>query len=163
MNYIYYFHPSSHILTTNNNYKPIYNLKKDDKIIDIQGNICNVVCLIQINCKNNKINMVNIDDAILSPYQPIKINNEWTFPNKLKKTTLYECNCVFSLLLDKSHIIILNNTITCTLAHCLIDNDIVSHPYFGTNSIVDDLKQIKNFENGFITIDIDQFTSDFSK
>lgn len=157
MNDIYFLHPSSHILTIGNYYKPIYNIQKADKILDIYGNICNVVCLIKINCKNKKCYMVNIDDTIVAPYQPIKINSEWTFPITHKLPTLYNCACVFSLLLDKSHIIIVNNTIACTLAHHISDNDIVEHPYFGTNNIIDDLKNNKDFKNGFIILDMDSF------
>lgn len=160
MNDIYFFHPSSHILTIGNNYKPIYNIKKDDKIIDVYGNICNVICLIKINCKNEKCYMVNIDDVIVAPYQPIKINSEWTFPITHKLPTLYDCTCVFSLLLDKSHTIVVNNTIACTLAHHMTDNDIVEHSYFGTNNIVNDLKKNKNFISGYIILDIEQFLTD---
>tara|TARA_X000000368_G_C23012744_1_gene704292 strand:- start:1040 stop:1555 length:516 start_codon:yes stop_codon:yes gene_type:complete len=160
MNDLNYFHPSSHILTAGNNYKPIYNIQKGDKIIDIQGNICNVLCLVKINCQNEKCYMVNIEDTIVAPYQPIKIDGEWKFPGTLKLPILYDCICVFNLVLDKGHTIIVNNTISCTLGHNLSDNDVVYHHYLGTNSIINDLKKSKDFENGFITLDMTSFISE---
>lgn len=160
MNDLNYFHPSSHILTIGNIYKPIYNITKGDRVIDIHGNICIVLCLIKINCQNEKCYMVNIEDTIVAPCQPIKIDGEWKFPITPKLPTLYDCICVFNLVLDKGHTIIVNNTISCTLGHNLSDNDVVYHHYFGTNSIIDDLKQSKDFENGFIALDMEDFILD---
>ena len=154
------FHPSSQVLMAGNHFKSIYNIVKGDKILDSKGNITSVLCLIKINCKNNLCSMVNIDDLIITPYHPIKINNKWIFPKDINYPTEYKCNNVYNLVLDNNHTIVINNYISCTLGHNITENEVITHEYFGTEKVINDLKQITGFDKGYIELNMDNFIRD---
>ena len=154
------FHPSSQVLMAGNHFKSIYNIVKGDKILDSKGNITSVLCLIKINCKNNQCSMVNIDDLIITPYHPIKINNKWIFPKDINYPTEYKCNNVYNLVLDNNHTIIINNYISCTLGHNITENEVITHEYFGTEKVINDLNKIEGFDKGYIVLNMDNFIRD---
>ena len=133
---------------------------KGDKILDSKGNITSVLCLIKINCKNNLCSMVNIDDLIITPYHPIKINNKWIFPKDINYPTEYKCNNVYNLVLDNNHTIIINNYISCTLGHNITENEVITHEYFGTEKVINDLNKIEGFDKGYIVLNMDNFIRD---
>ena len=154
------FHPSSHILMTGNYYKQIDKITKNDKIVDVKGNIATVICIIKINC-NGKCSMVNIDGLLITPYHPIKLNNEWIFPKDIDNNiTDYECDAIYNLILNDHHTIVINNCISCTLGHNIIENDVIKHPFFGTDVVINDLKKIKGFNEGYITLNMEDFIRD---
>tara|TARA_B110000858_G_C17675563_1_gene414037 strand:- start:544 stop:891 length:348 start_codon:yes stop_codon:yes gene_type:complete len=104
--------------------------------------------------------MVNIDDLIITPYHPIKINNKWIFPKDINYPTEYKCNNVYNLVLDNNHTIVINNYISCTLGHNITENEVITHEYFGTEKVINDLKQITGFDKGYIELNMDNFIRD---
>ena len=153
------FHPTTNVLMVGNKYKPINDVVKGDQVLDIKGNIIDVICLVKINC-NDKCTMVRIDDLIITPYHPIKLDDKWVFPKDLNIPLEFECDYVYNLVLRNNHTIVVNNYIACTLAHNIIDNDVIKHEYFGTDAILNDLKKIKGYETGLATFNMNDFIRD---
>jgi uncharacterized protein YegL len=153
------FHPTSSVLMVGNTYKPIIDIVKGDQVLDSKGNITDVICLVKINCNEGKCTMVKIDDLIITPYHPIKLDN-WIFPKDLNIPLEFECNSVYNLVLKDNHTIVINNYIACTLAHNITDNDVITHEYFGTDAITNDLKKIEGYENGLVTFNMNDFIRD---
>ena len=56
--------------------------------------------------------------------------------------------------------IVINNCISCTLGHNIIENDVIKHPFFGTDVVINDLKKIKGFNEGYITLNMEDFIRD---
>lgn len=102
------------------------------------------ICKISIDQENNKF--LNI-----SPLHPIIKDNKWIHPKDLVKPILTECNYVYSFLLKNRNNIIVNDIKCSTLAHGIIGN-VIEHDYFGSEKIVNDLKKLKGWDNGIITI-----------
>ena len=150
------FHPTTNVLMVGNKYKPINDVVKGDQVLDIKGNIIDVICLVKINC-NDKCTMVRIDDLIITPYHPIKLDDKWVFPKDLNIPLEFECDTVYNLVLRNNHTIVVNNYITCTFGHNIIDNDVIKHEYFGTDAILNDLKKIKGFETGLVDLNMNDF------
>ena len=151
------FHPSSQVLTVNNCFKQIDKIIKGDKLVDSKGNINTVLCVIKIN--GNNIKLIDIEGLLITPYHPIKINNEWVFPKDISNIET-NCNSVYNLVLDNNHTIVINNCISCTLGHNITENEVITHEYFGTDKVINDLKQIEGFHNGFIELNTDNFVKD---
>ena len=154
------FHPSSQVLTVNNCFKQIDKIVKGDKLIDSKGNINTVLCVIKID--GNDIKLIDIEGLLITPYHPIKLNNQWVFPKDIS-TIETNCNSVYNLVLDNNHTIVINNCISCTLGHNITENEVITHEYFGTDKVINDLKQIEGFNNGFIELNTDNFVRDSVK
>lgn len=151
------FHPSSQVLTVNNCFKQIDKIVKGDKLIDSKGNINTVLCVIKID--GNDIKLIDIEGLLITPYHPIKLNNQWVFPKDIS-TIETNCNSVYNLVLDNNHTIVINNCISCTLGHNITENEVITHEYFGTDKVINDLKQIEGFNNGFIELNMNNFVRD---
>jgi len=54
--------------------------------------------------------MVLIDDLRVTPYHPIKHDGKWVHPCSLKEPTIVHCDAIYNFVLDKHHIITINNT-----------------------------------------------------
>ncbi len=151
------FHPSSQVLMVGNHFKSIYNIIKGDKLIDSKGNINTVLCVIKIN--GNNIKLIDIEGLLITPYHPIKFNNEWVFPKDISNIES-NCNSVYNLVLNNNHTIVINNSITCTLGHNITENEVITHEYFGTDKVINDLKQIEGFDQGYIELNNNCFVKD---
>ena len=128
-----------------NGKKKVKNIKKGD----ILSNGAIVECLVE-----NKIykyeNVVNINNVYFSLYHPVEINGEWVFPCEHFKVTKKFIDCWYNLVLKNKHEVFLNGVKAITLGHNRKDG-ILSHPYFGTNKVIDALKKYDSFNSGFIT------------
>lgn len=59
---------------------------------------------------------------------------------------------VFNLVLDKDHFVMIDGYQVLTLGHNIENDPVATHPYFGTHKIVNDLKTLNGWENGFIEL-----------
>jgi hypothetical protein len=145
-------------------YYPIQDLKKGTCIIE-DNKSAFVKCLIKTKYsgviykrKNNDNNNNNIVIGF-TPYHPIFINNEWTFPinsNLFESKNVSNIN-VYNLFLEGQgyenihQIELYGGIIACTLNHGKI-GPIIGHNYFGTNKVQLDFEKHPDWENGFIDI-----------
>jgi len=143
------FHESSTILVYPNIYKKCKDIIKDDLVITEKG-YSKVLCIVKIKCHNNKCEMVRLNDGLMiTPYHPIK-NDVWIFPNSIKNSEIVDCNYMYNFILEKEHIININNVLCATLGHNIEDNNIIKHHYYGTDAVINDLKICKGYDEGII-------------
>ena len=77
----------------------------------------------------------------ITKYHPVKDildGGEWAFPKDIvapEKTT----TTLYNLVLSSGHMVRCKDYECVTLGHYLKDNSVVTHPYFGTRAIVDDI------------------------
>jgi len=146
------FHENSNVLMYDNKFKKIKDINKGDKLIDINGNYNNVICVVKYICNNNT-DLVELDTGtIITPYHPIINNNEWIFPYTIGILKKYNTNYIYNLVLDKGHTIIINSDVCVTLGHNIHTNFVVSHDYFGTDRVITDLKKINGYNEGLVYI-----------
>jgi hypothetical protein len=102
--------------------------------------------------------MVKINNKlIITPFHPILENNEWVFPTSLGKITEYDCEYVYNLVLDTNHTVNIDSTICVTLGHNISENFVVSHNYFGTNKVINDLEKFETYNDGIVVLDKNNF------
>jgi len=152
------FHEDSNILIDNNIFKKIKDIEKGDSVLDMYGNYNKVVCVVKYINKDNKTNLVELNSGtLITPWHPVlNNNNEWIFPFTIGKLIEeYETKYVYNLILDKGHTIIVNSDICVTLGHNITTNFVVSHQYFGTNKVINDLQKKDGFNDGLVYISSD--------
>ena len=141
------------IVHTKDGFKKVSEIRKGD----ILENGSKVICVINTVITRGQKPMVNINGLEITPWHPILGKNRvWIFPIKSYEENIVNINMVYNFVLDSQHIITINDTQCCTLAHGFTDNAVISHPYFGTNKIIEELCEIDGWKDGNITIsDVD--------
>lgn len=145
------------IVTLGNSFKKkIGNVEKNDILltIDINGNLSNakVVCVIETQITNGLREMVNFENGlIITPWHPVKYNQNWVFPKEIYPTTMVSCNSMITLVMEKDHTIFVNDTPCITLGHNF-KGKVIEHDYYGTDKVINDLKSQYGWNFGHIII-----------
>jgi hypothetical protein len=96
---------------------------------------------------------------LITPYHPIRVNGVWRFPVDLGNAHVVKCDAVYSYVLtssnttshaneeNHSHKSRPTNMIICgvdciSLAHGIMNDEVASHDFFGTEKVVDALKNV---------------------
>jgi len=138
--------------------KLVSELKKGDQIVNSDGNVCTILCVIRT--KSGLTEFIDTVRAQITPWHPIRVNGSWVFPMNIYETSPKmehfhkEVDYVYNFILDQHHIITINGLDAITLGHDM-ENGILKHPYFGTTKIIDDIKTKRSdeWENGLVTIE----------
>ena len=146
-------------ITTDKGKKLVKDLEKNDLVMTPHG-YAKVVCLIK--SEGNFETVKFISGLEITKYHPVYIN-EWVFPIDYSKTNeITQHNLVYNLIIDKDHIVYINDIQVCTLGHNLTDNDVIKHDYFGTEAVIRDYEKIEGYENGLIILNKNMNIRDLS-
>lgn len=104
--------------------------------------------------------MVELSGGLrITPWHPIRINGKFIFPTDIEEPKVKECALVYNFVLDQGHILTVNGVECLTLAHSFREA-IAEHEYFGTQRVLEDLKQIEGWVNGRICLNWDDVVRD---
>lgn len=150
------FHNNCKITMADCSKIPIKNLKKGDSILSIDENnnfvTANVVTIVETKIATKLRDMVHLENGlIITPWHPIKVNNEWVFPNNILTPTTTTCESMITLILDKYHIGFINETPCIMLGHNFKES-ILNHPYYGTSKVIEDLKNNYGYNSGHVVL-----------
>jgi Mg-chelatase subunit ChlD len=130
----------------------VKDLKRGHMILNSDGNIATIVCIIKTKVKNSALNMVLINNLRVTPYHPIKYEGKWVHPCTIKEPMMVHCDYIYNFVLDKHHVITINNMDAITLGHGMTNDSVLAHPFFGTSLVIDNLKTHQGWEKGLIEI-----------
>ncbi|CAF1946976.1 unnamed protein product [Rotaria magnacalcarata] len=150
------FHGECKVRLMNGTSKLIKNVKPGDRMAP-HGGMVNYV--IKTKCQNEKAKMVVIDNGlIITAWHPIRLHQQWIMPCSLVSApTEISCKEVYNFALDQGHTIFVNDIECVTLGHGFKE-DIVRHAYYGTQRVIEDLRQLDSEQNksGIIEITEDE-------
>jgi len=133
--------------------------KRVDQIVrgDVVGKDCVVRCVVETRCRDKKESLVTLPGGLrLTPYHPVFVQNEWKFPVDLAKAERdVACEKVFNFVLEGGHSMTINGVQCVTLGHGL-EGRVISHPYFGTDRVINDLKSMPGWNEGKIVLRADE-------
>lgn len=156
------FHETSKVLMYNYTLKNANEIKKGDFVRLGNGRIGIIECVVKTILKH-EIDMITLNNSLhITPYHPIKINNQWCFPKDLSyaKFSKLPCYEIFSFILEKDNNentrgngsgMIIGYHECATLGHGITGN-IIEHPFFGTELVIDNLKQSNIYELGIVIL-----------
>lgn len=147
------------VLMSNDYVKLIEDVRQGDFVKTPSGTAI-VVCVTKTYCKNNQTILVNMKNGLrVTPYHPIRYNNEWQFPGKLIEDgntsvdmSNQQCDIIYNFVLNKDHIMIINDYECCTLGHGFRDNSVIQHDYYGTGTVIEDLQKSSTWDKGYVDI-----------
>jgi hypothetical protein len=106
-----------------------------------------VEALVTCNTYGRAQPMVNLGNLCITPWHPIRIHGNWVFPAEIADFRDRILRTVYNLVLDSGHIAIVEGYECVTLAHGF-SQPVVSHPYFGTYHVIDDLMKVPGWHEG---------------
>jgi len=146
------------VLMFDNSLKLVKDIRVGDNVMLPDTTCATVTHVTKVKCQNNKVNLTQIGDLLITPWHPILMNNVWTFPNSVGFIESHTHEYVYNFVLNVGHIVTVNGIKCVTLGHGFTDNDVITHEYFGTNKVINDLDKLPtNFEGSII---IDNITRD---
>lgn len=136
---------------------------KDIKIGDILFDNVVITHVVKTKLLDGETMFVEISpDLIITPWHPIFVGNKWIYPCDIDRQKLVKCEYVYNFVTNKRQSILVGNTICCTLGHNLTDNKAISHKYFGTQQVIDDLDKMKKNDMGEIELSNDCYIRDIN-
>lgn len=137
-------------ILTDKGKKLVKDLEKNDLVLTPNG-YAKVVCLVK---SKGKFETVKFFSGLeITKYHPIYVD-ELVFPIDYSKTNeITQHNLVYNLIIDKEHIVYINDIQVCTLGHNLTYNDVIKHDYFGTEEVIRDYEKIEGYEQGRIVLE----------
>ena len=146
------FHGNCTVLLANGSVKLVKDIRKGDVLKIPNESQATVIFAVKISRKNKGVSMVHFDNGlIITPWHPIRIKNQWTFPRDIGHEIIVKCQEVYNFALDDGHIINVNGIECVTLGHNF-KGEVVEHTYYGTNKVLDDLRTIDTADDGFINL-----------
>ena len=143
------FHPETPVIMADNSVKQIQSLSPGDQVWTPHG-AASVIALVTVGHGSaTSVMMSKVGDCILTPYHPY-LNEvlHWVLGADTVGQESYPTSTVYNLVLDKFHIIKTPGGIrACTLAHGFTEN-VIAHPFFGTQAVVEDLKKCSGWSVG---------------
>jgi len=136
--------------------KILKNLNKGDKILSCDLNnipqIASIVCILEIKITYGIREFVDFESGLnITPWHPIKYENEWVFPANIKPPIVKCCDSIITLVLDNHHIGFINGYQCIMLGHNY-KNGILKHPYYGTEAIINDMKSNHGWIHGKVIL-----------
>ena len=131
------------------------NLKKGDRVVGTGGAIVEVLCIMKTLVEGSKCDMVTLSGGLCAtPWHPIFYEGKWQFPRDITTSAETACDAVYSFVIEGGTGILINGVEGIALGHNIVDDPIASHPYFGTDNIVEDLKKLRSlWEHGLVVFD----------
>lgn len=150
------FHSNCKITMADGSQKILSRLEKGECIqsVDQDNNIttANVVCILEIKIKTGLREFVDLPGGLyITPWHPIKYNEEWVFPGDIKEPIICSTGSIITLVLDNHHVGFINGYPCIMLGHGFTDG-ILDHPYYGTERVIDDLKENYGWETGKVSV-----------
>ncbi len=160
--------------------KPVEELKYEDKVmtVDISDEITKEIestieCVIVTTCDNSKEYMVELEGDSgnklqITPYHPVYsrglLSKGWKFPIDISPTIPFEIDCkdMFTFVVKNRKPVIVEDYIFATYGHQM-KGDVIEHEYFGTERVINDLKQFDTYHFGFVHLNKNMFVKENGK
>ncbi len=140
---------NSFVTMSNDRLKQVSYIVKGDIVMSLNNTRAKVVCVIKTEIRN-KIELCNINGGLFTKWSPVFVNNKWYYADDVCQSKLTYVENLYDFVLDKHHLVYINDIAVVTLGHEFTDNDVVSHPYFGSKKIIEDLELIPGYQEGLI-------------
>jgi Mg-chelatase subunit ChlD len=129
-----------------NGRKMMRDLRKGDRLID--GGI--IECVVETIVPPGEISdLCVIGYAVLTPYHPIEVEEQWIFPCTLAPIIKAEIGSWFNLIVQGNKVVRVEGMKAITLGHGMTEG-VLAHPYFGTNAVIDALRKYPGYTEGYI-------------
>jgi hypothetical protein len=140
------FAPTSRVLMADGSRKEIQNLVAGEIVRTPWGPVP-ITAVVVCGSKKSSQPMSQIDGLCITPWHPIRMNGEWRFPASIALYSSRLMSTVYNLVLPKDHVVNVDGFECITLGHGYTDS-VAAHPFFGTEKVINNLKEISGWAEG---------------
>lgn len=141
------------VTMADNSTKECQHIIKGDTVFTSLG-VAQVRCVVKTICKDGQIKLVNYKNLMVTPWHPIYILDQWDFPIYHGKAEDTTCEAVYSFLLEPHFQDMTIENVQCiTLAHGIQHDNVATHPFYGTDTVVDMLQESSHFQDGCVELE----------
>lgn len=145
------FHPQAAVLMGDGTQKQAQHVRKGDRVMTPNGKPAQVTCVLKTPCQNGLTYLTQVGNLLVTPFHPVRVDGVWHFPCSLNQPQQMPCDAVYSYVLKDTHVMLIDGVECVTLGHNF-QEDVVRHPYFGSQQVIKDLKQFRGWTSGFIQL-----------
>ena len=139
------FHGSCKVLMGDESQKLVKHIKRGDIVMSFNKKCVKVLGVMITKFPNGNTDLVKIGNLLITPYHPVLLDNTWTYPKDIIKPHSQQCSKVYTFALESDHIMFINSIPCACLGHN-IRGPVISHNYFGTDRILNDLSKFSSWE-----------------
>ena len=160
------------VLMGDESFKKVEDLKKGDEVVtyDPENNQrfskSTIVCVVETVCAGGEELMSTIGNLKITPWHPIihymAFQENWKFPINMKTPSLIQCDSMFTFVVENRKSLIIEGFVFSTYGHGL-EGDVISHDYFGTDRVINDLRKFNTYEEGYVILDKSMFHKENDK
>lgn len=147
------FHGDCVTRMADGSYQKVRFISKGDQVMTPSGKAAEVICVVKTLCVRGVAELVELQGGlVITPYHPVRLEGKWHFPCSLGEIKKRPCDAVYSFVLRGDPIMVINEVPCVTLGHNF-QEDVVKHPYFGSQRIIEDLKKMYGWNSGLILLE----------
>ncbi|KAL4481379.1 hypothetical protein ABPG72_010532 [Tetrahymena utriculariae] len=148
-------HGDSLVFLQNGKTKKVSEIRKGDVVQCPalgQSQPTEVLCVVVSKCENNTHSFVQVGENLwMTSKHPIRINGEWIYPNKLSEAQQKQSNFIYQFVLKSGHTMNIGGFEVICLGHGF-QEPIASHEYLGSQAVINDLMNMKGWQEGKVLI-----------
>jgi len=107
--------------------------------------------VIKTHCIRSQTQLVELEGGLLvTPYHPVRVGGVWTFPCDIAAPKVKNIDIVYNFALKDEHVLYINGVEIVGLGHEFSENAVISHAYFGSKAVIQDLEKMNGFKDGLV-------------
>jgi Mg-chelatase subunit ChlD len=141
------FNGTSKLLKDVQKFDIIKSVDNNNKVVGAK-----VLCVVETMITSGYRDYVDVNGLLITPWHPIKYGlhgkaEEWIFPGEYFSSYSYTSSSMITLVLENHHVMFINGVKCITLGHNFTYHPKLSHPYYGTSKVIENL--MSNFPEGY--------------
>ena len=140
------FAPTSRVLMADGSRKEIQSLVAGEVVLTPWGPTP-ITAVVVCGSKKSSQPMSQIDELCITPWHPIHVGGVWRFPASIAMYGSRLMSTVYNLVLPKGHVVNVDGYECITLGHGFTE-PVAAHPFFGTEKVINDLKETRGWAEG---------------
>jgi len=148
------FNGTSKLLKDVQKFDIIKSIDNNNKVVGAK-----VLCVVETMIASGFRDYVNVNGVLITPWHPIKYGlhgkkETWIFPGEYFSTYRLPSTSMITLVLENHHIMFINGVKCITLGHNFTHHPKLSHPYYGTAKVIENLMANfpQDYANGRIVV-----------
>jgi hypothetical protein len=124
-------------------------------LVRVAGGWSNVRCVVQLARASTKPLAQLPDGLLITPRHPVRVGGKWMPAQEVpgaQVVRVADCECVYTLVLEDSHVLVVNGVECITWGHSSTDANL-AHPFFGSDKVVRALEAMRGFSHGLVRLD----------
>jgi hypothetical protein len=144
------------VLMADGSMKRVDEIRKGDLVHGgREADSAEILCVVKTKIRNASPRMVHLPcGLIVTEYHPIRPDGmNWVFPIHMEEKVVQETPGVpfiYSFVMKTAHVMVIQGMECVGLGHSFTENDVIRHPYFGSERIRKDLERMDGWKDGVV-------------